>query len=75
MILELRKVITMLEECCMWDIFNAEQLVPHILRKAAANSIILGDKNLKKVLRNPGGTDGSESAIVRMVTFYAVREM
>ncbi len=59
MVLEVTKVITMLEECCPWYISLQEmlQISPQILRKATAKSVILGRKNLKKVLRNPGGTD------------------
>ncbi len=33
------------------------QVSPQILRKATAKSVILGRKNQKKVLWNPGGTD------------------
>ncbi len=54
MVLEVRKVITMLEECCLWYIFSAKQsempqISLQILRKAAAKSVILGRKNQKKV--------------------------
>ncbi len=52
MVLEVRKVTTMLEECCPWYIFTAKQkqslhISQQILRKAAAKSVILGRKNLK----------------------------
>ncbi len=33
------------------------QISQQILRKAAAESVILGRKNQKKVPQNPGGTD------------------
>ncbi len=36
--LEVRKVITILEECCLWYIFTAKQYETQILRKAAAIS-------------------------------------
>ncbi len=59
--LQVRKVITMLVECCPRYIFTAKQyempqITQQILRKAAAKSVILGHKNLKKVPRNPVGT-------------------
>ncbi len=62
MVLEVRKAITMLEECCLWYIFTAKlsklpQISLQILRKAAAKSVILGCKKLKKVSRNPVGTN------------------
>ncbi len=62
MVLEVRKLITMLEECCPWYIFTVKpqeflQISPQILRKATAKSVSLGRKNQNKVPRNPGGTE------------------
>ncbi len=59
MVLEVRKVIAMLEECCPWYIFTAKQsempqISPQILRNTTAKAV--GRKDLKKVPRNPGGT-------------------
>ncbi len=53
MVLKVRKVITILEEYCLWYIFSGKQLempqiLPKILRKAAAKSVILVCKNQKK---------------------------
>ncbi len=58
-VLEVRKVITMFEECCPWYFFTAKQvemakILLRILRKAAAKSVILGCKNQRT--QNPRGT-------------------
>ncbi len=59
MVLGVRKVITMLEECFPWYIFTAKQRnAANITANISPNiTVILGHTNLKKVLRNPGGTD------------------
>ncbi len=40
-----------------------------ILGKAAAKSVILGRKNQKKVLQNPGGTDRTKGKISGLEDF------
>ncbi len=47
MVLEVRKVITILEECCPWYIFTAKQET-QILRKAAAKSVVFRPQKSEK---------------------------
>ncbi len=62
MVLEVRKVIKNVRRMLSMVYFYCKtirnaQISSHILRKAAAKSVILGRKNQKKVPQNPGGTD------------------
>ncbi len=46
------------------------QISLQILRKATAKSVILGRKNLKKVLRNPGGTETFYNAYSKLFSVH-----
>ncbi len=74
MVLEVRKVMTMLEECCPWYIFtakirNATNITANF-EKSHSKISHFRPQNLKKVLRNPGGTETFYNASSKLFSVH-----